>query len=102
MNGVIKVPDDFRLTGSDGSSRHGDSTIAGALMYFASRQSTIAHDGHPGMPRDSETRDGIYAQEEVNRATGSRSHRLAQVLGGMSDVFTRSPQLSRLRREPRI
>jgi len=37
VNGIIKVPDDFRFKGSDGLERHGDSAIAGALAYFASR-----------------------------------------------------------------
>ena len=38
VGGIIKVPDDHRFKGSDGFSRHGDSAIAGALSYFASRQ----------------------------------------------------------------
>lgn len=36
--GIIKVPDDHRFKGADGFPRHGDSAIAGALAYFASRQ----------------------------------------------------------------
>lgn len=39
--GVIRVPKDFRFKGSDGFSRHGDSAVAGALMYFASRQDYV-------------------------------------------------------------
>lgn len=38
VNGIIKVPQDFRFRGSDGRERHGDTAIAGALSYFASRQ----------------------------------------------------------------
>ncbi len=38
VDGVIRVPEDFRFKGSDGLFRHGDSAIAGALMWFASRQ----------------------------------------------------------------
>ena len=38
VNGIIKVPDDHRFKGSDGLYRHGDSAIAGALGYYASRQ----------------------------------------------------------------
>ena len=37
VNGIIKVPDDHRFKGSDGFDRHGDSAVAGALGYFASR-----------------------------------------------------------------
>lgn len=37
VNGYIKVPDDHRTKGSDGYDRHGDTAIAGALAYFASR-----------------------------------------------------------------
>ena len=39
VNGIVKVPDDHRVKGADGNERHGDTAIAGALMYFASRQS---------------------------------------------------------------
>ncbi|EFO30945.1 protein gp28 [Roseibium sp. TrichSKD4] len=38
VGGIIKVPDDHRNKGSDGFDRHGDTAIAGALAYFASRQ----------------------------------------------------------------
>ena len=37
VNGIIKVPDDHRFKGTDGLDRHGDSAIAGALGYYASR-----------------------------------------------------------------
>ena len=35
--GVAKVPNNKRRKGMDGKERHGDSAIAGALSYFASR-----------------------------------------------------------------
>lgn len=38
VDGVIRVPKDFRFKGSDGLNRHGDSAVAGALAWFASRQ----------------------------------------------------------------
>ena len=38
-NGVAKVPDDARGIGADGGQRHGDSAIAGALAFYASRKS---------------------------------------------------------------
>lgn len=37
VNGIIKIPDGHRLKGSDGLERHGDSAIAAALGYYASR-----------------------------------------------------------------
>ena len=37
VNGVIRVPEDFRFKGLDGIDRHGDTAMAGALGYFASR-----------------------------------------------------------------
>ncbi|CAN0654326.1 Mu-like prophage FluMu protein gp28 [Nitratireductor aquimarinus] len=37
VNGIIKVPDNHRFKGSDGLDRHGDTAIAGALGYYASR-----------------------------------------------------------------
>lgn len=44
---VIKVPDDFRFKGSDGSFRHGDTAIAGALGYAASREIKPEFDYRP-------------------------------------------------------
>lgn len=38
VDGIIRVPKDFRFKGSDGFDRHGDSAVASALGYFASRQ----------------------------------------------------------------
>jgi phage FluMu gp28-like protein len=38
VDGLIRVPKDFRFKGSDGFNRHGDSAVACALAYFASRQ----------------------------------------------------------------
>jgi phage FluMu gp28-like protein len=40
VNGIVKVPDDHRFKGADGNDRHGDTAIAGALGYYASRHST--------------------------------------------------------------
>jgi phage FluMu gp28-like protein len=37
VDGVIRVPRDFRFKGSDGLDRHGDSAIASALAWFATR-----------------------------------------------------------------
>ncbi|WP_224825606.1 hypothetical protein [Cognatishimia sp. MH4019] len=38
VEGVIRVPKNFRFKGSDGFNRHGDTAVAGALAWFASRQ----------------------------------------------------------------
>lgn len=44
VGGIIRVPENFRFKGSDGFDRHGDSAIAGALAYFASRQDAASYD----------------------------------------------------------
>lgn len=41
LDGIIRVPRDFRFKGSDGLDRHGDSAVAGALAYYASRQEAV-------------------------------------------------------------
>lgn len=46
VDGIIKVPDNFRFKGSDGFNRHGDTAIAGALMHFASRQPMSSYGYH--------------------------------------------------------
>ncbi|WP_323780123.1 hypothetical protein [Thalassovita sp.] len=59
VDGIIRVPRDFRFKGSDGFDRHGDSAVACALGYFASRQDYTEYDyrgaqsdrrGHNGGP----------------------------------------------------
>lgn len=37
-DGIAKVPNDHREEGTDGYMRHGDTAIAGALAYYASKQ----------------------------------------------------------------
>lgn len=54
VDGVIRVPEDFRFKGSDGLFRHGDSAIAGALMWFASRQDGVTY-GYQGARNDDDT-----------------------------------------------
>lgn len=48
--GIVRVPENFRFKGSDGLTRHGDSAIAGALAYFASRQDWMEY-GYRGLSR---------------------------------------------------
>ena len=43
VDGVIRVPEDFRFKGSDGLFRHGDNAIADTLIWFASRQDGTAY-----------------------------------------------------------
>ncbi|UTO29301.1 hypothetical protein [Bartonella harrusi] len=47
VNGIVKIPDNHRFKGSDGFMRHGDSAIACALAYFASRQTPEIYDYMP-------------------------------------------------------
>jgi len=50
VDGVIRVPKDFRFKGSDGFDRHGDSAVAAALGYFASRQDYMEYGYRPARP----------------------------------------------------
>jgi len=43
VGGIIRVPENFRFKGSDGLDRHGDSAIAGALAYHASRSDVMEY-----------------------------------------------------------
>jgi phage FluMu gp28-like protein len=59
VGGIIKVPDDHSNKGADGFDRHGDTAVAGALAWAASRAnlpeyayvpaSEIAADGEAGL-----------------------------------------------------
>lgn len=44
VNGIIKVPEGHTSKGADGFNRHGDTAIAGALAYFASRADLEEYD----------------------------------------------------------
>jgi phage FluMu gp28-like protein len=59
-NGIIRVPENFRFKGSDGLDRHGDSAIAGALGWYATRQEVEEY-GYRGVPRErsEDTRGGL-------------------------------------------
>ncbi|WP_425072575.1 hypothetical protein [Sagittula sp. S175] len=47
VDGVIKVPENFRFKGSDGLERHGDTAIAGPLAWYASEQEPCEIDYTP-------------------------------------------------------
>lgn len=51
VDGIIRVPSDFRFKGSDGLDRHGDSAVAGPLAYYASRQDYVEY-GYRGVKAD--------------------------------------------------
>jgi phage FluMu gp28-like protein len=44
VNGIIKIPDGHTSKGADGFDRHGDTAIAGALAYYASRAELEEYD----------------------------------------------------------
>ena len=44
VGGIIKVPDDMRFKGMDGFERHGDTAIAGCLMWFASQMGPVIYE----------------------------------------------------------
>jgi len=48
VNGVIRVPENHRFKGNDGFDRHGDTAIAGIMVYFASNQGVVEYDYRPG------------------------------------------------------
>ena len=52
VGGVVKVPDDHRFKGLDGLERHGDSAIAGMLLFFASRQGAVEYGYTPAGKSD--------------------------------------------------
>lgn len=70
VSGVIRVPDDHRFKGADGLERHGDTAIAGVLVWHASTRDPLEYGyepvvtqsaiGHPGRrdfmrpPRDDD------------------------------------------------
>ena len=75
VNGIIKVPQDFRFRGSDGRDRHGDTAIAGALCEFAAKQDGLAHEGYMssrdlGRDRDDDGWGDRYEEENYRRHGG--------------------------------
>ncbi|MGG4603087.1 hypothetical protein ACLPHZ_20320, partial [Alcaligenaceae bacterium Me47] len=44
VNGIIKVPEGHTSKGADGFNRHGDTAVAGALAYYASRAELEEYD----------------------------------------------------------
>lgn len=61
VDGIIRVPRNFRFKGSDGFDRHGDSAIASALAFFASRQE-VEEFGYTG----TAARDDRFTRSRAN------------------------------------
>lgn len=71
VDGVIRVPKDFRFKGSDGYDRHGDSAVACALAWFASRQEFFSY-GYMNL-RDLEHGNRSELDEVAEAADGRRA-----------------------------
>ncbi|MGK7660663.1 MULTISPECIES: hypothetical protein [unclassified Marinovum] len=82
VDGLIRVPADFRFKGSDGLTRHGDSAVAAALGYYASRQDYTEY-GYRGL--SGQVGASLGTAEEAEGAEGAR------------DDWWRSPRGARLR-----
>lgn len=67
VNGIIKVPDDFRFKGSDGLDRHGDSAVAGALGYYASRADLEEFGYVAAGESDPDGRDDMFERPVADR-----------------------------------
>lgn len=70
INGIAKVPSNHREEGTDGYMRHGDTAVAGALAFYASKQEPATIDfqstgerrsslGAFGAAREAEIRGGV-------------------------------------------
>ncbi len=62
VNGIIRVPDDMRFKGADGNERHGDTAIAGALMWFASLMSSGIYAYTPVSALQSQPGDFLFPE----------------------------------------
>lgn len=66
VNGVIKVPDDMRYKGSDGFERHGDTAIAGMLMWHASLTGVVEIDYTPAPKgHDDDPTDWLFPENQM-------------------------------------
>ncbi|WP_321447401.1 hypothetical protein [uncultured Cohaesibacter sp.] len=54
VDGIIKVPQDFRFKGTDGHIRHGDSALASMLAYWVSFQNIAVYDGYQSLRTEAE------------------------------------------------
>lgn len=75
VGGIIRVPKDFRFKGSDGFDRHGDSAVAGALAYFASRQEFGEYDYTSARGTDSGDNNGDGWEDHWSATSGQSFRR---------------------------
>lgn len=84
VDGIIRVPKDFRFKGSDGLDRHGDSAIAGSLAYFASRQEFTEYDYRGVGSGGQQTSSGTEASDDDDyHRSWSRPPLGARLRGGI-------------------
>jgi phage FluMu gp28-like protein len=69
VGGIIKVPDDHSAKGADGQNRHGDTAVAGALAYAASRADFQEYDYRPIVQpgRESQSFDRPDDDDDMRR-----------------------------------
>lgn len=70
VKGIIKVPDDMRYKGADGFERHGDTAIAGVLMWHASTLGPVEY-GYTPAPRVGHEQPGDWLFPENQSAERS-------------------------------
>ncbi|WP_195838258.1 hypothetical protein [Methylocystis rosea] len=70
VKGIIKVPDDMRYKGADGFERHGDTAIAGVLMWHASTLGPVEY-GYTPAPRVGSEQPGDWLFPENQSAERS-------------------------------
>jgi len=58
VDGIIRVPNNFRFKGSDGFDRHGDSAVACALAFYASRQPVTTYAYQSAHAAEDDDQDG--------------------------------------------
>lgn len=67
VDGVIRIPRDFRFKGSDGFDRHGDSAVASALAFHATRQDVEEYGYETGARAErfgSPRADSVYDDDD--------------------------------------
>ncbi len=68
VDGIIRVPRDFRFKGSDGFDRHGDSAVASALAFYASQLEfeEFGYQGADSVGRDGRDQNSDIEDDEEN------------------------------------
>ncbi len=79
VNGVPQIP---RTAGSDGKKRHGDSLIAIAGAYWASRQEGGAYEYQPVFPEKNANRTSAMRPDHSDDYGAVRSRNFGNNLGG--------------------